>query len=162
MKFTIKPSKLLICIGLFAIASPVFADKVYKKVNISVRYTAEQVKLCQPVLQTKSAADAKKSAIGEKATATATAVVNAGKNRFLDVRPGAYAYEVGGLHVNTVGTPTVSKRHKGIYATQLLLKSRAHRGRSFRTGRNARVNVSLQAYEVNRSVECAVALGLFD
>ena len=162
MKLKIKPSKALTCICLLALTSPALADKVYKKVNITARYTADQVALCQPKLQTKSGAGAKKSSVGEKATATATAVVNAGKGRFLDVRPGAYAYEVGGLHVNTVGTPTVSKRHKGLYATQLVLRSKAHRGRSFRWGRNVRVNVSLQAYEVNRNAQCATALGLFD
>lgn len=123
-------------------------------------YSAEQTAVCAPQLVTDNGGQAKKSHVGQSVTATAISVVNAPEGYFLDARPSAVDYKQSGTHLNRPGTPNVTQRANGFLPLTIELKSQAHRGSSFRTGRNAAAYNPLAVFAVKKSAVCLEALGL--
>lgn len=155
--------KIAILIGAFLAAAGATHAKPFAPEDL---FTEAQGKACAPRLVVASDGDAKKSSLGESVTATARSTIRASKARFLYIPDeGSLAfvdYAQGGVHVNRPGKPVVTERVAGGFPKALALKSEAHRGKSFRTGRNASVHNHLAAYEVNGSMECILALNLLN
>lgn len=128
-------------------------------VPITIRYSPTQVQACDPRLKSGSDSDSKKSWGGESVTARAIVTLVSKTGYFFDDRAGAIGYQSYGVHVNGHGKPK-SDRRGGLLTTQITLTSSSHRGRSARTGRNAIVNVVLNAYMLKKSLKCFESLGL--
>jgi hypothetical protein len=128
-------------------------------VPITIRYSPMEVQACDPRLKSGSDSDSKKSHVGERVTARATVKLVSDTGYFFDDRPGAIGYQIDGVHVNGPGKPK-SYRGRSFLATQITLTSSAHRGRSGRWGRNAKVNVVLNAYLLKKTLKCLESLGL--
>lgn len=152
------PKAVVAAVAAF-IALPAHAAS---SITLPIVYTDEQRRVCNPIQITGHDHDSKKSGFYESVTATAEVRLAASEGRFLDVRDGAYAVSNTGTHVNRPGKLKATDRHMGSFATVVYVKSQAHRGKSGRIGRNAEVSTVATIYEMNLTLECADALGLFD
>lgn len=125
-------------------------------------YTPEQVDVCTPTLLHGVGGDAKKSYRGESVTAKATVTLTAEPGHMLDAREGQIAYAQNGTHLNRPGKPMVTERISNLFPVEITLASKAHRGQSLRSGRNAAAYNSLVVYQVRLTPECIAALGLLE